>query len=1078
MQKDAQSALRGGPGPRHQCQACEKPLHTCWKFKEDDHYCGLCGERVLHLVSTQPFMDEDRPRFHLPPLVDRDLCRLYWHPGEKLRLILFWALGTADRLGRRSPSTVPQIDLDHCRAHFNGPPVGDLFFRFGAVQTDPQAGLLLVRLVPREGSAIPSEVPETGIWGSIRIACEPGPVVRDALLLPHPQRPIDCLLDDPVLRSRDRIVRIHERAKDIRMSMRLSPSVPVWVLGCRVEMTDANLAGSARVEGLTLPLLVSPDHPCPFDLVLDSSGWQADRPVPFQLTWSLLGLAPEVTQGRLLLVGGPRLHVDDSTVRSLREPVQLGQVEELHLPLSIEGGEEDRVSVVGCTPYCQGNWLSVLSPSIEHLPMTVENNGSQPLLQLQIDTTRLDRPVYDEKRLVGRVELIDARRIKKTVLLEIPVKRAEELRSWLAFDWGTTNSCAAYSTAVGVRPQAVPLDDQQARNLERFPSDVYFEDVRNRDNPSILIGHKAAARTDRRECLLHSVKRKFQFRDEVTVVDERGRQETYTLVEVVGFVLHKLVSQAEKMGRFEVRRLGFTFPTKWPPRVRRKFQKVLDGLQERLATERGCKVELQELEIDEANAVAIELLTSGEKLPEGKFHLVAYDFGGGTIDTSVLEVTSADVRRPITRYIGIGGRHEFGGDEVTRAVMMLLRERLTAALQRRELRPDRGSSLRLVEIPLVPDGQLWQDDGRPHAAERNRQARQNWEVFRDIAEKLKFELCATASMTQRVSPIGSLSLHLQHITCCLVPAVNRGPGAVAEGPEELRSLDDVVLMLEEPFTALAEDLKVTLAEVCNHRLDDIEGTNNRQEFTVCDRVQDTIDELTWQCKANGVWPDIIVLAGGGCRLPLVGELMRAAFERDGALPVVVAGTGFSKQRVAHGLAKFLDMRRGFGYGEGLARSVDVLHHDLGFRRLVARNGGSDEEFIPFVRVGTRFGEDWHPVRFAREDIILADGGALLRLAVRKWRKGILELGHIDLMHPQDGEPGDEPGIKELLPLAEGQAYEGLFRMRRLESRDHADALRDHRQSYCMELCVSVGERRHAYYRLVITDTDPETLLQE
>ena len=73
-------------------------------------------------------------------------------------------------------------------------------------------------------------------------------------------------------------------------------------------------------------------------------------------------------------------------------------------------------------------------------------------------------------------------------------------------------------------------------------------------------------------------------------------------------------------------------------------------------------------EIDEANAVAINFLRSpkqGRKLGNS-FYLIAYDFGGGTIDTSVLQVRFADADGVLrTRYIGLGGLSHFGGDEVT-----------------------------------------------------------------------------------------------------------------------------------------------------------------------------------------------------------------------------------------------------------------------------------------------------------------------------------------------------------------------------------------------------------------------------
>ena len=63
-------------------------------------------------------------------------------------------------------------------------------------------------------------------------------------------------------------------------------------------------------------------------------------------------------------------------------------------------------------------------------------------------------------------------------------------------------------------------------------------------------------------------------------------------------------------------------------------------------------------------------------------------------------------------------------------------------------------------------------------------------------------------------------------------------------------------------------------------LDDLDNTNQGRRYTVRERVDDTIRELRWQCDdaarvlGRPVEPEIIVLAGGGCRLPLIAERMR------------------------------------------------------------------------------------------------------------------------------------------------------------------------------------------------------------
>ena len=152
-----------------------------------------------------------------------------------------------------------------------------------------------------------------------------------------------------------------------------------------------------------------------------------------------------------------------------------------------------------------------------------------------------------------------------------------------------------------------------------------------------------------------------------------GGTHVYPVEQLTRLVLVRLVELAEhELGR-EVRHLGFTFPTKWPAAVRRRFARVLRQVPGGLTAARPhaqVAVRLAPPDIDEANAVMLNVLQRlrlDDKLSADRtFTLVAYDFGGGTIDTSVLQVrldSSADP--PLTtRYLGIGGTGDFGGDEV------------------------------------------------------------------------------------------------------------------------------------------------------------------------------------------------------------------------------------------------------------------------------------------------------------------------------------------------------------------------------------------------------------------------------
>src|SRR5262249_9048562 len=258
-----------------------------------------------------------------------------------------------------------------------------------------------------------------------------------------------------------------------------------------------------------------------------------------------------------------------------------------------------------------------------------------------------------------------------------------------------------------------------------------------------------------------------------------------------------------------------------------------------------------------------------------------------------------------TRYIGLGGRGDFGGDEVTRAVMTLLRDRIADALQRRVivLDPGAGRTARLLGIPLVADGEPLRAGGHG-AAHLYQLGRKNWDALWKIAELMKMDLCDLASRAPHgppgqtdgqdpadptaMRPLSSTDFSLEaaveeeerqllarqgedrhpvldrlrprlaEIDCRVL--VQPGPREGVGPYEEIWALDRVL----DPFDADSRDaffkeLRFALEEACDYPLEDIFETNGGQRYTVRERVEDTVRELRAQCDDHGLGPDIIVL---------------------------------------------------------------------------------------------------------------------------------------------------------------------------------------------------------------------------
>jgi hypothetical protein len=1090
------------PAGLHKCEACPNLLQECWRFRDDDQFCGLCGNKILHLQIKQTGPD-GKVWIYLPPSQPPVLTLSWNRPGA-----------TGRPLGLR-----PEILCARSGAHFGDHQMPDLQFEMREAGNGETPGEVAVSLVPLRWRIEDLKPPETGVPGELHLVWPSGSDSRRAVLLPSPARSaFACHCIDPSNRQLDGAVQVYQRGHSVSVPMELRVPVPVWLLpggGTVAEETHPDV-GVLPVEA---PLLLRPDEPFAFTLHLDTAAWPARQRMPFRLGWNLLNLKPLTFRGEVMLVEGEKVEFGDSNV--WEQELLLGRVARPSFLLSAseETGTNGSAGIsleeyqVALEPD-EGEWLRVVVPPREELPLLLRPRGQAPpcKLQLEVDTTRLDRQRFDGKLLKGTVELRDDRHRRWTCEVRLTVRRPPELNNFLAIDWGTTNSCAAYRGRDQEVPCPVRLHRDQ-RSFELFPSDMYFVDVSDRDRPVFLVGDDAAYRgLLKPECCLRSVKRKFQFWEEAFVMDEHGRTQRYRLEELVKFLLLRLVALAEDTEGREITKLGLTFPTKWPPRVRSKLKEVCEEVAREMERQRGAgRVVVREPEIDEANAVALNLLTARKNQDQKEFYLVAYDFGGGTVDTSVLHVRFLEKTRELcTDYVGIGGRGDFGGDDVTRAVMLLLHQQLTAALRGRTivLDPAGAQTARLKEIPLVADGEELRDgDG-----DKYKQGRKNWDALWKAAEAIKIDLCgqpgapAGAAGPEPQPPMGQVldtpppARHTDFGEGLLEqtlaePAPEADPGNAWEieaptgglslpadsapnpmrrhllehvgdvtcqvqlpaGSEQALSLENVLRHLHDP-DHFYRGLLFTLEDVCKHPLPDTRGQGGGRRFTVRERVEDTVEELIWQCRDRGIWPHIIVLAGGGCRLPLVSRMLRERFvAASGHEPVLDYDADFAKQRVAHGMANYLFIRQ-FTKLARLARSVKVLHRHLGIFQL-DWNGGVAPAFRPVVRVGTPINDPktWHPFAFA-----CPEEEPQLPLFFQDWRHGPQLFGYFDLARPAEPQPGDEPCEAGPLPLVEGEVYEAGLRLRGART---------------LEIRVSHQGKTYGPYPLVAGVADPEAALQ-
>ncbi|MCE9564365.1 MAG: hypothetical protein K8U57_20200 [Planctomycetes bacterium] len=948
------------------------------------------------------------------------------YAAERLALVVVvWALHGAERSSVPQVAICPDVDYSTSRVWFEIPNFGIREFGLelmrvhglresdsaanldqpadyrGGVWEVPRRAAAVVRLVPKtKDETIPLDrIPVNGARGEIRLGGAHGSIVPARLLrLPDPIFDFDPPADAD---TPPELIGYQDVDGSAGVELGIIARGRVVLSDFRVDRGLSGIRPTRRAfltEGVKLPFQFAPGQEVRIKALFEAELY----PPPKQLLtikWAVAG-APDLFAYKcyITLLPKPRL-----TIRphgELPEEVPLGgRPLEFELILSPLLGEGETPPIIRRQPELRldppdGGWLKVAQFPTIPFPLSMPYP-----IRLTLDPSRLDRVAMNGRELTATVMFTDQAGTVWEHTACFHAGRQKAYEGVLAIDWGTTNTCAALATSSDVLPTPLALETPNYRknppDYEQFPSVLYIEDLSDPQHPVFHLGREARILANRRsklECLIHSLKRRFLIGGVVHVRDEFGREHDYPVEDLTRLVLLRLVELAEyEIGR-EVLHLGFTFPTKWPAATRRRFASVLRWVAADLSESRRngtVDVRISPPDIDEANAVALNVLHSlqlqNKLITDRLFTLVAYDFGGGTIDTSVLIVRLDETADPplTTRYLGIGGTNDFGGDEVTRATVLLLRDRINAVLAdptregiRYELPIRRGG-----DPPEPSDGPR-----KPGELRRGIDALRNWEQLRQMAEDIKRQLCRPPGESESSDSIRVfIEERLTQLACY---PISPAGAASRDGDPEPRSLEELVgTAFPSNRDAFYAAISFNLNEVCEYPL-----MANGTRFTVTDRVRDTFQEIQAQLASAGdLTADIIILAGGGCRLPLVTDMVKEFLPPPTGVAWnspdrLIYDPNFAKQRVAHGKATYLIIARDSdALARGVARSVDVLHRPLVVMRPMAL--ATKREIV--VRVGEPVNDAGGDYRFTltRGQINDEGGHRVLWLSVVSWQTG-------------------------------------------------------------------------------------------
>ena len=334
------------------------------------------------------------------------------------------------------------------------------------------------------------------------------------------------------------------------------------------------------------------------------------------------------------------------------DPFTLVQLPNLEFPIDIEGGEHHDIE------------MRISADGIE--------SGTYPI-NFTIKSNCEDAPEYQGD-------------------LNVNVKELEDYPHYLAIDFGTTNSCCAYFDLDTYEPKLIPLDNV-ANPPEIIPSTIIYHTQPN-NGKVYRVGYDAethrASEVDG-PYYIASVKRWLGYEWKRQFPNNLKLQSS----DVVADILRRIIQRAEEHldtlpTKSKIKKCVITYPTmfniKQQEDIKQAFEKV--GIADFIL-------------IDEASAASLGAIS--QRNQQGDYRLLVYDFGGGTIDIVLSQVTNNGNEITI-EPLAYGGNPKYGGDDVTQAIVDFVLDEFAQRIKKENLH------LR-YNIPYLSPKKIWQSSG-------------------------------------------------------------------------------------------------------------------------------------------------------------------------------------------------------------------------------------------------------------------------------------------------------------------------------------------------------------------------------
>ena len=568
--------------------------------------------------------------------------------------------------------------------------------------------------------------------------------------------------------------------------------------------------------------------PEPPRLLMSHANWEIiqDRSKSYTLTLQNKGECPLTVKGI-----------------TISDPPDLARLLNVDFPINIEGGEHQNVEVLVSA--------EDIEPETYPINLTVLSNCET-------------NPQYQG-------------------ILNVTVKQREEYPHYLAIDFGTTNSCCAYTDLADYKLELIEIDGK-ANPLDIIPSSIVYHSCPI-NGKRYHVGYDAETyRTSEIDgpYYITSVKRWLGYEWKRPFPNNLKLQPR----DVVSDILKHIINQAEAhldtlSTKSKITRCVVTHPTMFS----RKQQEDL-----RLAYKEIGITDL--ILIDEASAASIgTIFQRMEETPPDDYRLLVYDFGGGTIDIVLSQVTRNGNETKIEPLVR-GGNPRYGGDDVTQAIVDFILRELKQRIQT-------GHPGLSVDVPYLKLKEIPKPAAHP---EIDKAARYNTHHLYSQAEKMKRELSENSETTGTFTGLECV------VGNDLRPVESLPPGNI--------------------------DIKIS-----EEQLQSLIGTELKKTF----------DDIDAMIADNGAQlPDVVILAGQSSKMPLVKKMMRTHFKEQYGIDIDIHLGERSKACVVMGAAQYaLNYSLPATEGGGI-KAVDLANKTYSRLGIVRRSGIKPifDEIIP------------------------------------------------------------------------------------------------------------------------------------